>query len=95
MQELPGLPATAETLTPRLMGKALEGLAEIHAAGILHYDIAARNILVSHDGESVWWIDFDDSRNSVEWDISEPDFQEEMARAQMQLTEREFYLGLG
>ena len=60
----------------------------------LHYDIAAPNLLVSHDGESVWWIDFDVRRTSVQWDIPEAEFGEEMAKAKMQLKQRVFSSGL-
>ena len=85
IEDLPGVPATAETLTPRVLEKALQALAGIHAAGVLHFDIAPRNLLVSQDGESVWWIDFDVSRNSVEWVIDDVEWGQEMARAEQEL----------
>ena len=87
IEEVPGLPATAETLTPPLLDQALQALAGIHAAGVLHCDTVPRNLLVSHDGKSVWWIDFDFSRNSIQWEIDDAEWGLEMTLAENQLKE--------
>lgn len=86
LEYIDGVTATpAAFLNHSLYESALDGLRRIHQAGILHDDIASQNLMVSHDGSRVWWIDFDSSKNTIMHNILSEFYAEEMDEAKDRL----------
>jgi serine/threonine protein kinase len=53
-------PLSLQNITPAIATKAVQGLAKIHSARVLHRDLATNNILVCKG--NVVWIGFEFSR---------------------------------
>ncbi|KAI5776443.1 hypothetical protein EDC01DRAFT_782022 [Geopyxis carbonaria] len=55
-------------ITTELARRVIETLAGIHNAGVLHGDVAPRNVLVDAKG-AVWWIDFDLAKTDLIYEM--------------------------
>jgi len=62
--------ATPENLTLDHATGFLYGLAEIHAAGVLHYDLYRRNMMVIPGSDRAIWIDFSCAHLNEEYALS-------------------------
>lgn len=67
-----------DNVTHPIADKALRGLADVHAAYVLHEDIHRHNILVL-PGECVVWVDFNQSRNGSSKKLTRSDLFPELS----------------
>ena len=70
-------PDDAEALQDKILPALEQALEAVHQCGVLHRDIAPRNLLISNDGASTKILDFDNSITTLDWEIPEPIFEEE------------------
>lgn len=62
---------SAENITLHYACALLEGLAKIHEAGVLHYDLYSRNMMVIPGTRRALWIDFSCAHMNEEYALPE------------------------
>ncbi|KAF8241927.1 hypothetical protein K440DRAFT_640814 [Wilcoxina mikolae CBS 423.85] len=81
LEEYPYPPSTV------IEAKTKEVLGRLHAAGLLHWDVELRNVMVTDEGE-VRWVDFDCAITKDKFELCEALFAQEKKKLEYVFKER-------